>query len=396
MTVYQFGPFPAWDPLTGQQVRNATGQLYAVTDAGFTSPLQALDLNGLPLAFLTSGPQAIIPAFRVDGHAQLVWKSGAYVLSLASVTGLHETVEQLRQEVAAVVPSGGGGGGGTVFFGGDANTARPISSSPVVWVGYTGVTPLHAQADFDVVLTFDPSGATTTTTTVAGTTTTTTTAAGTTTTTTTASTTTTTTANTTTFLDSFADGNGTASPAGWTDVGWNSAAVTSWREYNDYVEVVKGSAARWAAKADAFGSATDVDVVAKVQAGSRIVGDFNCGVIVGGSGATSSAANGIMAYLRNGGNVFLSQYINGTAQPGSEVAAPAWDAASTIVYLRLNVVGTTARVKVWKVGDAEPSTWLTTYTITPQTGWVGIFSGGAKTDRFYYFAAAPTGSAATE
>ena len=391
MTVYTFGPFPAYDPLTSQQVRNAVGRLYAVTDAGFTTPLQALDLNGLPLASLSSGPQAIIPAFKVDGHAQVLWKSGAYVLALASVTGLHETVEQLRLQVAGLPASGGGG---TVFYGGDANTPRPASSSPIVWVGYTGITPVHAWVDFDIVFTFDPSGATTTTTTSAGSTTTTTTLA--TTTTTTAATTTTTTANTTTFLDSFSDGNGTVSPAGWTDVGWNSAAVTSWREYNDYVEVAKASSARWAAKADAFGSSTDVDVVAKVQAGSRIVGDYNCGVIVGGSGATSSAANGIMAYLRNGGNVFLSQYINGTAQPGSEVAAPAWDAAATIVYLRLNVQGTTARVKVWKVGDAEPSTWLTSYTVTAQTGWVGIFSGGAKTDRFYYFAAAPTGSAATE
>ena len=387
MTVYQFGPFPAYDPLTSQQVRNAVGQLYAVTDAGFAAPLQALDLNGLPLASLSSGPQAIIPAFKVDGHAQVVWKSGAYVLALASVTGLHEAIAQLQQQVGSTAS----GGGGTVFYGGDAYTARPLSSSPIVWVGHTGVVPANAQPDFDVVMTFDPSGVTTTTTTTAGATTTTTTAS-----TTTTSTTTTTTPNTTTFLDSFSDGNGTVSPAGWTGVGWNSAAVSSWREYNDYVEVVKASTARWAAKADAFGTSTDVDVVAKVQAGSRIAGDYNCGVIVGGAGATSAAANGIMAYLRNGGNVFLSQYINGTAQPGSEVAAPAWDAAATIVYLRLNVQGTTARVKVWKVGDAEPSTWLTSYTVTAQTGWVGIFSGGAKTDRFYYFAAAPTGSAATE
>lgn len=387
MTVYTFGPFPAFDPVTAQPVRNATGQVYAATDATFTTPLQIIDLNGLPLAALASGGQAIIPAFKIDGHAQVVWKSGPYALALASVTGLHEAITQLQQQVGSTAS----GGGGTVFYGGDAYTARPLSSSPIVWVGHTGVVPANAQPDFDVVLTFDPSGVTTTTTTVAGATTTTTTAS-----TTTTSTTTTTTPNTTTFLDSFSDGNGTVSPAGWTDVGWNSAAVTSWREYNDYVEVVKGSSARWAAKADAFGSSTDVDVVAKVQAGSRIAGDFNGGVIVGGSGATSTAANGIMAYLRNGGSVFLSQYINGTAQPGSEVAAPAWDAAATIVYLRLNVQGTTARVKVWKVGDAEPSTWLTSYTVTAQTGWVGIFSGGAKTDRFYYFAAAPTGSAATE
>ena len=58
--------------------------------------------------------------------------------------------------VAAAAGGGGGGGGGTVFFGSNVNTARPASSSPIVWVGYTGYVPLNAE-DNDLVFTSDPS-----------------------------------------------------------------------------------------------------------------------------------------------------------------------------------------------------------------------------------------------
>jgi len=60
-------------------------------------------------------------------------------------------------EGAAVAAAAGGGGGegGTVYFGSDANTARPESSSPIVWVGHTGVVPVNAE-DNDLVFTSDP------------------------------------------------------------------------------------------------------------------------------------------------------------------------------------------------------------------------------------------------
>lgn len=248
-------------------------------------------------------------------------------------------------------------GSATTFFGSDAATPRPANPNPVIWIGHTGVTPTHAITDFDMVMTFD--------------------------------------APVTTFADSFADGAGTLPPAGWTNVGWNTSACASWNESAGYFTIVKGAAAAWATKIDAFTIDGDVDVVAKMSTDTRVAGNYHCGIIIGGSGS-EAARVGTVAYLRKEGYVFLSEYLNNVIQTGSEVLAPAWDAANTIVYMRLRVSGTTASVKVWKEAAAEPSEWLTTYTVTAKAGWIGIFSAGDMASKIYYFAASKTGTAALE
>lgn len=74
---------PSWGGL-----RNATAQVFALDDVGFTTPLAITDLNGNPLAGLVTNKDGIYAPFKVVGGAtQVNIKSGPFVLEVHSVLG---------------------------------------------------------------------------------------------------------------------------------------------------------------------------------------------------------------------------------------------------------------------------------------------------------------------
>lgn len=80
---------PAIDPATNLLVKDGSGQVYAVTDTSFASPLEVTDTAGLPLATISTGPLGIHQDFdTVDQHLEVVWKSGPYTVTLESSEGI--------------------------------------------------------------------------------------------------------------------------------------------------------------------------------------------------------------------------------------------------------------------------------------------------------------------
>lgn len=171
----------AIDPTAGAVVPNATAEVYDVEDTAFGSPLPITDVTGAPLTQLLASPTGVFPQFMVtSGATQVMIRTGSGIVTPAvsvggAATPATDTVpgvvklapvavvlEGLNDQ-DAVTPAGvkaaiddagvgGGGGGGTVYFGSDANTARPETSAPVVWVGNTGVSPINAVEN-DLVFT---------------------------------------------------------------------------------------------------------------------------------------------------------------------------------------------------------------------------------------------------
>jgi hypothetical protein len=140
MATYVYPSFPAIDPITNSPVYNVEGQIFAVSDTTFSNPLPIRDLNDVPMATVSVGPQAITEPFRVDDNPEVVFKSGPYVLSLwspRSIIANSELVLAAARSAAdsaaasaaaaqlAAQSSGGGGGGGldqealNMLFGGN-------------------------------------------------------------------------------------------------------------------------------------------------------------------------------------------------------------------------------------------------------------------------------------
>lgn len=46
---------------------------------------------------------------------------------------------------------------GQVFFGSNANTARPPTTHPILWIGYSGIVPTNAIEDYDLIFSFTAS-----------------------------------------------------------------------------------------------------------------------------------------------------------------------------------------------------------------------------------------------
>lgn len=154
----------AIDPAAGAVVPNATAHVYAVEDTAFASPLPITDVSGTPIAELLASPTGVFPQFMVpSGETQVMVRTSNGIVTPAVsiagavpefVAGENVSIEQLPGSVT-ISAEAGAGGGGTVFYGDNASTPRPSSSSPIIWVGYTGVVPLNA-ADYDIVVTSDP------------------------------------------------------------------------------------------------------------------------------------------------------------------------------------------------------------------------------------------------
>jgi hypothetical protein len=104
----------------GDIVRNTSGQVYAVGDTAFAAPLTVTDLAGIPMTTVDIGDIPITEQFQIDDQPQVVWKSGAYILTLWSPLGLlneatsaRQTAETIQAQLAdapQILPAGGNNG----------------------------------------------------------------------------------------------------------------------------------------------------------------------------------------------------------------------------------------------------------------------------------------------
>lgn len=128
MTDFSFGPLLAYDPTTKTLLPGAIGQVFAVTDSSFTSPLAMRDLTNTPMASLKADGIGVLDEFVVADNPEVNWKSGTYVIRLSSFKGVLAQVQQAVDDVAearldvyaaidilnayiAAHPDGGGGTG---------------------------------------------------------------------------------------------------------------------------------------------------------------------------------------------------------------------------------------------------------------------------------------------
>lgn len=132
MTDIAYGPLIAMDPTTGQLLPDAEGQVFAITDTTFSSPIPMKDLSGVTMTLLkTSRESAQFDEFLVADLLELNWKSGPNIVRLTSFKGLQiiaeaakaaaqasaaaaAAAEQRVMDYIAQNPGGGGGGGVTV------------------------------------------------------------------------------------------------------------------------------------------------------------------------------------------------------------------------------------------------------------------------------------------
>jgi hypothetical protein len=84
VTTYTFPALVAYDPETGVAASGAVGAVYALSDTGFTTPLSATDLAGVPVAVVTANAYGIVPQIQVEDHAIVKWKSGDFIFTLVS------------------------------------------------------------------------------------------------------------------------------------------------------------------------------------------------------------------------------------------------------------------------------------------------------------------------
>ena len=163
-------------------------------------------------------------------------------------------------------------------------------------------------------------------------------------------------------------------PAGWTNrytapaysIESNAAAIGGrWLYINGYSagNVLKA----WSM--DAAGALVNADVLAAVRVTAE--GFYSVGVIARGGGGIGTQT-GYAAALGASDTVLLSRL-----EPGKDpqtIASTAFaHAASSTVYLRLNVDGTSLKVRAWPATAAEPASWLieASDVMYAAAGWVG-------------------------
>lgn len=173
MTDYGYGPFVAYDPTTNTLVTNGAGQVYALTDTAFATPLSATDLTGTPVSIVPSSGIGVIDEFVVADQPEVNWKSGAYVIRLSSIKGLYDlalsastaaasalaTAEQTAQDLAdspSVLPDGGQAGIDVLYRGSAPNTG--VWAPPPTGTGGSGTGGLVLWDSIpDKPTTFPPS-----------------------------------------------------------------------------------------------------------------------------------------------------------------------------------------------------------------------------------------------
>lgn len=122
----QFPSMLAQDAVTGVLAQGLVGSVYAVTDTGFTTPLDIFDSGGSAFAGnqLVSGPNGVLPEFSCPGYLVVRWKSGEYTMDIPCVDQVPAggATGQLLAKLSAgdydlgwVAPPSGGGGAGVSY-----------------------------------------------------------------------------------------------------------------------------------------------------------------------------------------------------------------------------------------------------------------------------------------
>lgn len=103
MAEFPYEPQVVLDPSqgSGELVRSASGQVYAMTDLAFATPLPVRNTGG-PIAgnIIRSSQQGVTEEFIVDDHRQVRWVSGPYVVTLTSVEGIMRQIDNAAQSAA--------------------------------------------------------------------------------------------------------------------------------------------------------------------------------------------------------------------------------------------------------------------------------------------------------
>jgi hypothetical protein len=72
-------------------VAYAVGQVYAMADTSFTTPLSVTDLAGVPMGTtIQANERGVLPAIRTTDQPMVRWKSADFVLTWASMEGMRD------------------------------------------------------------------------------------------------------------------------------------------------------------------------------------------------------------------------------------------------------------------------------------------------------------------
>lgn len=102
MATYTYRPQAAVGE-NGQLTNEGSGQLFAISDTTFTTPLVARDVSGANKTVIALSGIGQTETFLIDDHPELWWKSGATVVHLFSISGLLERAEAAAATSATAV-----------------------------------------------------------------------------------------------------------------------------------------------------------------------------------------------------------------------------------------------------------------------------------------------------
>ena len=101
MTLYRYGALPAVTAAGELLTGGGSGQVFAVADTTFATPLTVLLEGNVSASTVEVSTIGLTPPFSVEDHAEVVFKSGPDVVRLASLGGLVERAEAAAAAAAA-------------------------------------------------------------------------------------------------------------------------------------------------------------------------------------------------------------------------------------------------------------------------------------------------------
>lgn len=141
---------------SGNAASNASGQIFAPTDASASTPLSPVDLFGLPFPGddIVASSLGILPAFRINGFTAVDWVSGGFRISIPCIdqvptggaTGTYlKKKSGSNYDVEWVAGTSGGGV--------DDVTAENIPPGSILYVRKSGSTwPARPTSRADVIV----------------------------------------------------------------------------------------------------------------------------------------------------------------------------------------------------------------------------------------------------
>lgn len=71
-----------------RDVAPGAGQVYALADLGFSTPLPTVDVNGIPVELTVDPETGFLPSFNVEGHTEVRFKSGDFTKVLVTTRAI--------------------------------------------------------------------------------------------------------------------------------------------------------------------------------------------------------------------------------------------------------------------------------------------------------------------